>query len=423
MNIKRIKVEGLFRIFTHEILFNDNVTIIMGENGVGKTVTLNLIDAIFNARFDYLMDIEYSNIVVTFMKETWTINRSFSKGRKGIKTDLRITTSKKDAKPFEINSDMLLPTLPVYVEKVDDDTWYNSRSHSYYDKEQVYDRYGMESSGKTFLVPEWYRRQMDRNKVKMIKTQRLITTSGNRRDNPSIYTVKNYSNELMKLMQEEMNNAGQGGAEIDRTFPVRLLKFMKAHIAYSPSELFQDLNELDTYRHKLSSVGLLPEVDAENADNALVRELDKLDKNMLSVMHLYVKDSREKLKKYDSIYNKVSILSDIINTRFNQKKLFIDSKKGFVFLPSDQSDDEIPVEKLSSGEQNELVLFYELLFKCDTKDLILIDEPEISLHLAWLQAMIGDLQRITQENGASLLIATHSPDFVGDNYELVQNLG
>ena len=66
MNIKRIKVEGLFRIFTHEILFNDNVTIIMGENGVGKTVTLNLIDAIFNARFDYLMDIEYSNIVSVY---------------------------------------------------------------------------------------------------------------------------------------------------------------------------------------------------------------------------------------------------------------------------------------------------------------------------------------------------------------------
>jgi hypothetical protein len=37
--------------------------------------------------------------------------------------------------------------------------------------------------------------------------------------------------------------------------------------------------------------------------------------------------------------------------------------------------------------------------------------------------MIGDLKRISKENGASLLIATHSPDFVGDNYDLVQNLG
>ena len=179
---------------------------------------------------------------------------------------------------------------------------------------------------------------------------------------------------------------------------------------------------MEYYRHQLSDVGLLSEAELEHNEDELVRELDKLDKTMLSVMHLYVKDSWEKLHKYDNIFNKVSILKDIINERFNHKLFFISSRNGFTFLPSNDPILDIPVEKLSSGEQNELVLFYELLFKCDAKDLILIDEPEISLHLAWLQAMIGDLKRITKENGASLLIATHSPDFVGDNYELVQNL-
>ena len=77
---------------------------------------------------------------------------------------------------------------------------------------------------------------------------------------------------------------------------------------------------------------------------------------------------------------------------------------------------------LSSGEQNELVLFYEMLFKCDSKDLVLIDEPEISLHLEWMQSMIGDLKRVADKNKMSLLIATHSPDLVGENYELVQHL-
>lgn len=423
MNIKRLKVEGLFRIFIHEIEFNENVTIIMGENGVGKTVTLNLIDAVFNKRFEYLMDVEYSKITITFLKETWTMMRSINKGERGFRTDLIITSSRKDSKPLEINSDMLLPTLPIYIEKVDDKTWYNNRNHMYYDREQIFDRYGMEASGKTILVPDWYQRQLDRNKVKLIKTQRLISTERDRRETPSIYTVKIYSNELMKQMQEEINNAGQSGADLDRSFPVRLLKYMKGHKTYNPSELFENLRDLEVYRHKLSGVGLLPESEVDNADDELTRELDKLDKNMLAVMHLYVKDSWEKLRKYDSIYNKVSILKDIINIRFNHKKLYIDSKRGFVFLPTNNPVEEIPVEKLSSGEQNELVLFYELLFKCDSKDLILIDEPEISLHLTWLQAMIGDLKRISKENGASLLIATHSPDFVGDNYDLVQNLG
>jgi predicted ATP-dependent endonuclease of OLD family len=234
--------------------------------------------------------------------------------------------------------------------------------------------------------------------------------------------VKIYSNDLAEQMQKEMNDAGQRGADIDRSFPVRLLKSMKGHKSYDPSALFMDLRKLEEYRHQLSSVSLLLETSQNNADDELIKELDGLDMNMLSVMHLYVKDSWEKLKKYDNIYNKVSILMDIINTRFNHKVLQVDSKRGFVFLSSHNPVEDIPVEKLSSGEQNELVLFYELLFKCDSKDLILIDEPEISLHLTWLQAMIGDLKRITEVNGASLLIATHSPDFVGDNYELVQNL-
>lgn len=42
---------------------------------------------------------------------------------------------------------------------------------------------------------------------------------------------------------------------------------------------------------------------------------------------------------------------------------------------------EIPIEHLSSGEKNDFVLFYELIFKCDSKSLILVDEPEISLHV------------------------------------------
>lgn len=422
MNIKRIRVEGLFHTFTHEISFDEKVTIIMGENGVGKTVTLNLIDAIFNGRFDYLIETEYTKIVVTFLKETWVISRTISEYKKEFKVELEITSSKKDSKVFTMNSDMVIPKFPPFFDKIGDNMWFDNRSHTFYDKEQMLERFGIETRAFEARIPEWYKRQMDRNKVKMIKTQRLISTNSSRRESSNLYMVKVYSTEIAKLMQNEINKAGLKGAEIDRTFPVRLLKYMKGHVQYYATELFQDLNELDSYRYKLSSVGLLPETEIETAYDKLMKDLDKLDKNMLSVMNLYIKDSREKLSMYGQIYNKISILKDIINLRFNHKQLHIDSKKGFVIKPIGESNEEIPVEKLSSGEQNELVLFYELLFKSDSKDLILIDEPEISLHLAWLQAMICDFKRITDESQANLLIATHSPDFVGDNYDLVQNL-
>jgi predicted ATPase len=162
--------------------------------------------------------------------------------------------------------------------------------------------------------------------------------------------------------------------------------------------------------------------ELKDSENIQEDDLDPEDNTMLAVMHQYIQDSRVKLNSYDSLYKKLSILKKIINIRFKHKILSFDSTQGFIFYPDNPFADIIPVSKLSSGEQNELVLFYELLFKCDEKDLILIDEPEISLHLEWLQEMIGDLKAVTSTNGASLLIATHSPDFVGDNYELVQNL-
>jgi len=38
---------------------------------------------------------------------------------------------------------------------------------------------------------------------------------------------------------------------------------------------------------------------------------------------------------------------------------------------------------LSSGEQQEVVMLYELLFCVQPGTLVLIDEPELSLHVVW----------------------------------------
>lgn len=69
-----------------------------------------------------------------------------------------------------------------------------------------------------------------------------------------------------------------------------------------------------------------------------------------------------------------------------------------------------------------MIIFYTLLFKTNNNDIVLIDEPEISLHIAWQQQLIDDLREIANETGVSLLISTHSPDIIGNNWSLVQAL-
>jgi predicted ATP-binding protein involved in virulence len=77
---------------------------------------------------------------------------------------------------------------------------------------------------------------------------------------------------------------------------------------------------------------------------------------------------------------------------------------------------------LSSGEQHELVLLYELLFKVEPKSLVLIDEPELSLHVGWQVSFLKDLQEVIKLADLDILMATHSPDIIQDRWDLTVEL-
>ena len=84
------------------------------------------------------------------------------------------------------------------------------------------------------------------------------------------------------------------------------------------------------------------------------------------------------------------------------------------------TDAEQPLNptNLSSGEQHELVMLYESRFKMREDLLILIDEPEISLHIAWQEEFLQDLTEMVRLSGFNVLIATHSPQIINDRWDL-----
>lgn len=80
------------------------------------------------------------------------------------------------------------------------------------------------------------------------------------------------------------------------------------------------------------------------------------------------------------------------------------------------------LNKLSSGEQEILVLFYKLIFESDV-NIILIDEPEISLHISWQKEILNDFKKIIELNrNIHVIIATHSPQILSDNWDLQVDL-
>jgi predicted ATP-binding protein involved in virulence len=77
----------------------------------------------------------------------------------------------------------------------------------------------------------------------------------------------------------------------------------------------------------------------------------------------------------------------------------------------------LDVNKLSSGEQNEIILLYNMIFEVGDNSLLLIDEPEISLHVAWQNHFIDNLETIAENKKIQIIVATHSPQIIGDRWE------
>ena len=108
--------------------------------------------------------------------------------------------------------------------------------------------------------------------------------------------------------------------------------------------------------------------------------------------------------------------------KFADKEMMLDNNFGVRFKINNISKTIIPVTALSSGEKHVLLQLFELVFDGKAGDLVIIDEPELSFHPAWLNVYISILERIQQfklEEGRDMqiVLATHSSMLVGGRWD------
>lgn len=76
------------------------------------------------------------------------------------------------------------------------------------------------------------------------------------------------------------------------------------------------------------------------------------------------------------------------------------------------SKQPILLKNLSSGEKQIISLFSKLYLNTDEKNIILFDEPELSLSILWQKRLLPDI--INSNRCSFIAIITHSP-FIFDN--------
>ncbi len=375
MRVRHVSVKGLFGMFDHEIPLQEEgrITIIHGLNGVGKTIVLRMIEETLTGRGDLLLTIPYEQF------------------------ELRLD----DGSKLRVEASGERDARRLVLRRVSADG-----------REEV-------SGDDVGHAAPWLselRRNID---VRLLSIDRHVVievasqADGKAPSARLLPIVCEYASEIARTIEARRSEYAEISQKLDQTFPVRILS-RNGHAPYSPAELRQRLAGLGEKHKRLSSLGILSPID-------IIRDVpDELDDSTLSTLSIYVKDTEQKLGSFDDLAAKIDALTELVNSRFQFKRFAVRRGRGFVFTLDTKRD--VPVAGLSSGEQHELIMLYELLFRTKPDTLVLIDEPEISLHLAWEQRFLDDLEKIVELTGVDVLIATHSPDIIDKHWSWTVSL-
>ncbi len=444
MRIKHIRASQLFGIFNHSIPLNldERITIIHGPNGFGKTVLLKTLHGLFNRDYQIFHKIPFESFQVDFEDGTGlTVSKKVASDKERTNSpveEICIEPSEhsRSASPYTLSSidfrrftrDLSLSVVEEIIPqltRVGRQEWMDLTTATVLSLTEVMEKYGnqLPLRHRSKSLPQWLEAALKGINVHFINTERLVQleTREGREQGPfhirdeyprPIQVVDVYSRNLADLIQATLAKSVALSQSLDQTFPMRLVS-RSTSPGLTKRELDERLTELEEKRQRLRSVGLL---DKDETQFQSPPDPDDMERKVLSI---YVEDVHKKLSVFDELATKIDLLTKIINSRFEYKHLEI-TKDGFRCFAADGQ--EVHLSALSSGERHEIVLIYNLLFNVREGTLILIDEPELSLHIVWQQQFLKDLQQIIQISPFDVLIATHSPNIIHNRWDLTVQL-
>ncbi|MCP4696853.1 MAG: AAA family ATPase [Gammaproteobacteria bacterium] len=442
MKITRIKIIKLFGLLNPDIQIDNNIKIIYGKNGSGKTTILRILNAVLSGSLYELKAIKFQKITCFFddnselqiskandNKTPATRRDQFDK--KNLLLSLK-KNGKETSAEFVSHNDDVDINVPIHflereipeLERVGHKEWRNMETGDFLTFGDVIDVYGSQFP---WLSPDypyaWYKNFIGNFEVKYIQTQRLITY-GNTNERVRFAgreprlgyenTVAKYSIELRNFVRDKLSESAQIGQGLDSTFPNRLLN-KETKFDYSDKTIINLANKLDILRGKLERSGLIKPSNVIKIQEESMSDIDQ------KAIYLYLKDSLKKYEVFEDLERKISLFTAILNKKFDGNKKISFSKDNGIEVFTKQVEKLNP-QLLSSGEQHEIILLYDLIFKASKNMLVLIDEPEIPLHIDWQSSFLSDLESINELNNPQFLIATHSPSIIGDRINLAQEI-
>ncbi len=410
-----LSIEGLFDEFNYSIESqpsldgHENLMILYGNNGCGKTTILNLLvhvlspepyaghrTAIGNAPFKkfavFLSDghcIEASRDSDKLTGEyTLTITRDGSTLVEYVwEREKKRPETEDEEEPAYIDYCKLLKNIGVTVHFLSD-----SRKVQSFKKErrrlvsrmsEVKSLYSVEFGGVRVDGDEeqtWVRDAM-KNAVQSVRSLALAGTSRGYDSANSIYK------DIIGRIVAAESHESEGQLAIK-------------------TKLHDRLQELGERNEEFASLGLTPSLDTHDFIDLINSANGDLLPTVDAVLNPYLDGVTARLDALQDAQQVISSFAELMTGFYHGKIVSFDIAEGITVNTT--SNKELQPEDLSSGEQQLLLLMCNAITARKNCSVFAIDEPELSLNVKWQRKLIDALLKMLDGTNCQLLLATHS---------------
>lgn len=437
--LTRIKVIGLFGSRDYIIeMSNAAPTVLTGANGTGKSTILRLVNA---ASSGDLKAFVYAP--VTRFELSFRAMAPFSYEQ----VDSQRHVFNWGDNSFELAALQVLDRLPEWAQQAIQEA---PASYLSGDMDELITAYARSAdipfseyrSVRNLLrhnrltgsteTPEWFQEFGANFPALFVTDQRLVVDFENERKSISPrlprkddghesrttrLAVEAASLHVRELMQNADSAYARASQTEDRQFPRAVIRAMNSG-GKSPREYLDSLaRDVDMRRRQLREVGLLDRDEEFEPDLAVDTWIGGQVEPVIST---FLESALRKLKVLEELSERLRAFKSFLDGRFTGKSVVLDRRDGIRF--SIGEDVLIRPSQLSSGEQQMMILSYEILFRSREGTLVIVDEPEISLHVLWQDTLIEKLSEMGAASRIQFLMATHSPSLLASHPELERSL-
>lgn len=435
MQLKKLVVKKLYGYMNKNIEFRDDINLLVGINGSGKTSVLNLIYWLLTPCIDQLCLVEFKEISLSFELNRTEYNLVCTQ------TDTRLQVNL-------INSQKQFHPLTVWLQMPATKAAMNPDVKDLYKRLRPDDEeielwkfltnlpkpmiLGLErasafsEAGSAHQGTDAARRDNANSSVQddsdpIAKVKSLTTKQYSKYRNDLINLNNSLKNSIMMSSFDIITDISElahlrSGAITKRKI-LQLEKkvekfFTSESTTLSPNFVRDNYSKVtDYFKWFKETVGKT--VDSEDVDSSTLFVINysqfKRINHLVTAFERFEVDSRKAFSRFKQYL-------DTVNSYFkdtSKRILFSDVQNELRFQVLGERKGRLrEIQFLSSGEKQVLILLTFLAFHADDRRLFIVDEPELSLHPKWQDDFIKAAKQVMPAN-TQLLMATHSPAIVG----------